>query len=257
MNRREFVAAIGAALSTTSIALAQQQGRTARVGRLSPSSAASDKPIFDAFRAGLRDLGWREGSDVAFEFRFADGQLERLAAAAEQLVRLRVDVIVAGSNPGALAAKNATSDIPVVFITTGDPIAGGLVASLRRPEGNLTGVTTLGSELNAKRLELLKDTFGSRIAVLMHPGASYTEYFRKVADEVAHALALQLRPVEVHDAAQLAHAFDGLGSAENDAIMVLPDIMFITHRQRLVELAGATRIPTMYAERAFSPMPAA
>jgi putative ABC transport system substrate-binding protein len=115
---------------------------------------------------------------------FADGQLERLAAAAEQLVRLRVDVIVAGRTRAHLLQKNATSDIPVVFITTGDPIAGGLVASLRRPEGNLTGVTTLGSELNAKRLELLKDTFGNRIVVLMHPGASYTEYFRKVADEV-------------------------------------------------------------------------
>ena len=166
--------------------------------------------MFEALRAGLADLGWIEGSNISFELRFADGQLDRLDAAAQELARAGVDVIVTGSNPGALAAKKVTSRIPIVFVTTGDPITGGLVPSLRWPGGNLTGVSTLGVELNAKRLELLKEAFGriGRIAILINPGSSYTDDFLKIADEAARILSIELYPVPVHDLGGLAAAFD-------------------------------------------------
>jgi putative ABC transport system substrate-binding protein len=252
MHRRAFVTGLSGALAFGS-ATAEQAGRAVRVGRLSPLSAATDKAMFDGFRAGLHDLGWVEGNNVRFEMRFADGRLDRLPAVADELVRLGVDVIVTGSNPGALAAKRATGEIPIVFVTTGDPIAGGLVPSLRRPGGNLTGVTTLGVELNAKRLELLKEGFGAiaRVAVLTNPGSPYTEEFLKLAEQSARVLGLQLQPFEIRDPLALGTAFDHIGAARFDAILVLADILFVTHRQRIVEHAARTRLPAIYPDRAF------
>jgi putative tryptophan/tyrosine transport system substrate-binding protein len=254
MRRREFITLLGGAAALPFAVHAQQAGRSARVGRLSPLSQSSEGVMFEALRTGLADLGWIEGSNISFELRFADGRLDRLDAAAEELVRAGVDVIVTGSNPGALAAKKATSWIPIVFVTTGDPITGGLVPSLRRPGGNLTGVTTLGVELNAKRLELLKEAFGriGRIAVLINPGSSYTDDFRRIADETSRTLSIELYPVPVHDSGGLAAAFDQIRSARVDGMMVLADIMFVTARQHVVELAATTRIPAMYPDRAFA-----
>jgi putative ABC transport system substrate-binding protein len=129
--------------------------------------------MIDGLRAGLQELGWTEGRNITLELRFANGELDKLPALAAELVARQLDVIVVGSNPGALAAKQATSRIPIVFVTTGDPVAGGLVASLGRPGGNLTGITALGGELTAKRLEFLKEGFGALrpIAVLTNPGS--------------------------------------------------------------------------------------
>ena len=254
MKRRDFITALGGAIVLPLAVHAQQAGKPARVGRLSPLSEGSERIMFEALRAGLADLGWIEGSNISYELRFAEGKLDRLDAAAEELVRAGVDVIVTGSNPGALAAKKATGRIPIVFVTTGDPITGGLVSSLRRPGGNLTGVTTLGAELNAKRLELLKQAFGhiGRVAVLMNPGSSYTEDFRRIADETARILSIELHPVQVDDPSGLAAAFDQMRSARADAMMVLAGIMFITARQQVVELAAAARIPAIYPDRAFA-----
>jgi len=228
-------------------------GRTVRIGRLSPLSVSSEVPMLDGLRAGLREYGWIEGKNLSFELRFANGQIDRLPDLAIDLVRQSVDVIVTGSNPGALAAKRATTTIPIVFVTTGDPITGGLVSSLSRPGGNLTGVTTLGVELNPKRLELLKDTLGgiSRIGVLTNPKSPYTEEFAKNREEVARALAVELYPVEVRDPAELASAFEQLRSARVGALLVLADIVFVTHRQQIVELAAAGRLPTVYPDQAF------
>jgi putative ABC transport system substrate-binding protein len=209
--------------------------------------------MLDGLRAGLRDLGWIEGRNLTFELRFANGQFDRLPELAADLVRQGVDVIVTGSNPGALAAKQATATIPIVFVTIGDPIAGGLVSSLGRPEGNLTGVTTLGLELNAKRLELLKDTLRGvdRIGVLTNPKSPYTEEFAASRAAIARALSIELHPVEVRDPAGLAAAFEQLRSARAAALLVLADIMFITHRQRIVELAAVNRLPVVYPDEAF------
>jgi putative tryptophan/tyrosine transport system substrate-binding protein len=255
LRRREFIGLLGGAVVAWPFRVhAQQAGRPARVGRLSPLSQGLERVMFEALRAGLAELGWIEGSNVSFELRFADGQLDRLDAAAEELVRAGVDVIVTGSNPGALAAKKATNNIPIVFVTTGDPINGGLVSSLKRPAGNLTGVTTLGVELNAKRLELLKDAFGRsrRVAVLINPGSSYTDDFRRIADETARTLSIELYAVPVQDPGGLAAAFEQIRAARVDAMMVLADIMFVTARDRVVELAATTRIPAMYPDRAFA-----
>jgi putative tryptophan/tyrosine transport system substrate-binding protein len=162
MNSSSFVLVVVVVLGILSApcAVAAQgakSGKPVRIGRLSPNSAESDAPGLDALRKGLHDLGWVEGQDFAIEARFAEGNPERLPALAAQLVHQRVDLILAGSTPGTLAAKQATSTIPIVMVTTGDPVGGGLVASLAQPGGNVTGLTSLGQELSAKRLELLKE----------------------------------------------------------------------------------------------------
>jgi putative ABC transport system substrate-binding protein len=255
MRRRQFLMTLAASgiLAAPAVA-APAPGRTARIGRLSPLSVASEAPMLDGLRAGLRELGWVEGRNLSFELRYANGQFDRLSDLAADLVRQRVDVIVSGSNSGALAAKNATNTIPIVFVTTGDPVTGGLVSSLGRPEGNLTGVTTLGVELNPKRLELLKDTLSGieRIGVLTNPGSPYTEEFARGREQTARALAVELHPVAVHDPAGLAPAFEQLRSARVGALMVLNDIMFVTHRQRIVELAATNRLAAMYPDQAFT-----
>ncbi len=157
---------------------AQGAGKIVRIGRLSPLSAEADALYLDAFRKGLSDLGWVEGKTFTIESRFAGGKSERLAELAAELVRQRVDLILTGSSQGALAAKKATSTIPIVMVTTGDPVAAGIVASLARPGGNVTGVTALGQTLNAKRLELIKEAVPgvTRVAILTNPDLSSTRH---------------------------------------------------------------------------------
>jgi putative ABC transport system substrate-binding protein len=253
MRRREFLTNVAAAvLAPATSGAAQEGGRVARVGRLSPLSQASEKPMADGLRAGLHDLGWTEGQNLALEMRFADGELDRLPALAEELVREKVDVLVTGSTPGALAAKRATGTIPIVFVTTGDPVQGGIVASLGQPGGNITGITALGVELNAKRLELLKETFGiSRVAVLANPGSPYTQEFRSQRDSTGRSLGMELPLVEVKGRGELAAAFDRIGSMEVGGILVLSDIVFVSNPWVIVELVARQRIPAIYPDRAF------
>jgi len=230
-----------------------KSGKTARIGRLSPLSAESDAPGLDAFRKGLRDLGWVEGKDFAIEARFAEGKPERLPELAAQLVRQRVDVILVGSNPGTLAAKRATSTIPIVMVTTGDPVGGGLVASLAQPGGNVTGLTSLGQALSAKRLELLKEAVPgvARVAVLTSPGSPYTGPFLRERGSLAQALGVRLQVVEAHDPTKFDQAFAEMARERAGALMVFTDVMFITHRRRLVELAAKSRLPAVYPDREF------
>jgi putative ABC transport system substrate-binding protein len=206
----------------------------------------------DGLREGLHDLGWTEGQNLVLEIRFADGELDRLPALAEELVREKIDVLVTGSTPGALAAKRATGTIPIVFVTTGDPVQGGIVASLGQPGGNITGITALGVELNAKRLELLKEAFGmSRVAVLANPGSPYTQEFRSQRDSTARSLGMELPLVEVKGRGELAAAFDRIGSMEVGGILVLSDIVFVSNPWVIVELVARQRIPAVYPDRAF------
>jgi putative ABC transport system substrate-binding protein len=248
-------AIVCAALCAPLILVAQdaKPGKMARIGRLSPLSAASDIPNLGAFRKGLRDLGWVEGQDFALEARFADGKPERLPELAAELVRERVDVILVGSTQGALAAKRATSTIPIVMVTTGDPVGGGLVASLAHPGANVTGVTALGQVLSGKRLELLKETVPgvTRLAVLANPTSPYTEPFLREREGAARALGLQLQVVEAHDPPRLEQAFAAMARERAGALMVLTDVMFINHRRRIVELAARSRLPAVYPEREF------
>jgi putative tryptophan/tyrosine transport system substrate-binding protein len=248
MRRREFLSSAAATvLGCSSRALAQQLGRKPQVARLSPLSREAETPMIAGLLAGLKERGWIEGENFTLETRFADGDGDRLLSLAAELVELKVGVIVTGSNPGALAAKKATSQIPIVFVTTGDPISGGLVASLHRPEANLTGVTALGAELTAKRLELLKESFGGqRIAVLANPGSSYTEEFVARSDYFTRALSIELELIAVTGPADLPSRINHLRREHLGSLLVLADIMFVTHRQIIVDSVASRGLPAMY-----------
>jgi putative ABC transport system substrate-binding protein len=254
-TRREFLIAGGAGLCVLAAPLAAQQppGKIARIGRLSPLSAAADRSQTDAFWQGLRALGWVEGRNVSMEYRFAGGDVRRLPELAAELVRLKVDVILAGSVPAARAAKTATATIPVVMAVTGDPVASGLVASLARPGANLTGVTALGEALSGKRLEVLKEALpgATRVAVLSNPAFPDTGPSLKAVGEAARALRVQLRVLEARNPAELDKAFAAMKSERMQALLVLTDVMFATNRKRIVELAAHGRLPVMYSLREF------
>jgi len=254
MNRRVFLTTLtGSLLAAPLAAEAQQTGKPARIGRLSPSLPETDAPLLDAFRKGLHELGWIEGQTFTIEDRFAEGKPDRLPKLAADLVRQRVDVILAGSHPSALAAKDATVTIPVVMVTTADPVAGGLVANFARPAGNLTGVTGLGQVLSAKRLEVLKGAVPrlSHVAVLTNPASAYTGPFLKEREGIARELGLQLRVLEADAPERLKTAFAVMARERARALMVLTDIMFITHRRAIVKLAARHRLPAVYGEREY------
>ena len=252
MRRREFITLLGGAAAAWPLtARAQQPQRMRRIGRLSPLSVAAEAPMLAGLRQGLNELGWIEGQNFAFELRFADGNLDRLPQLADELVREKVDVIVTGSSPGASAAKNATSTIPIVMVTTGNPVQGGLIATLARPGGNVTGVTALGQVLNAKRLELLKEAVPSlkRVAILTNPASPYTDPFLQESEAAAHALGIEVRVLEARGPHDLERAFEAIVNEHAEALMVLADPMFITHRRRIVELAAKNRLPSVFGER--------
>jgi putative ABC transport system substrate-binding protein len=232
---------------------AQRAAAVARIGVLSPLAAATAIPMIGGLREGLRELGWVEGRNVALEVRFADGRLELLPQLAAELVRLDVDIIVAGSNPGGTAAKQATGTIPIVLVTTGDPAADGIVESLARPGRNVTGMTTLGVNLIAKQLELLKESFPglARVVVLVNPASPYIATIRAEAAEASRILGIELRELVARDPAEIETAFQRIRTEGAGAIMVPPDIMFITHRARVAQLAGQSGLPATYFDREF------
>ena len=234
-------------------AQAQDTAKIVRIGRLSPLSEETAAPSNEAFRRGMRDLGWVEGKNYTMESLFAQGKMDRLPALAGELVQRRVDIILVGSSPATLAVKNATRTIPVVMVTTGDPVADGLVRSLARPGGNVTGVTTLAQGLNAKRVQLLKESVPgmTRMAVLTNPGDSYAVAFAKEREEVARALGLKVQVLEASGPSLFEQAFAAAAGERAQALSVLSGIVFLTHRQAIVELAASRRLPAIYAERAF------
>jgi putative ABC transport system substrate-binding protein len=251
MKRRAFMSLLGGAAVWPLMARAQSPNKITRIGRLSPLSVAAETPMLAGLRQGLSELGWIEGQNLAFELRFAEGNLDRLPQLADELVRAKVDVIVTGSSPGASAAKNATSTIPIVMVTTGDPVQGGLVASLARPGGNVTGVTALGQVLNLKRLELLKEAVPGvkRVAVLINPASPYTEPFLHESEAGARALGIEVKVQEAREPDDLEKAFKAIANERAEALMVLADPMFITHRRRIVELTAEYRLPSIFGER--------
>jgi putative ABC transport system substrate-binding protein len=235
---------------------AQQAAKVARIGYLSTNLAANPH-MQEAFRQGLRDLGYVEGRNVVIEYRDSEGKLERLPALAAELVALKVDVIVAAaSNHFALAAKQATRTIPIVFAAASDPVASGLVTSLARPGGNVTGAAVITSELVGKRLELLTQAVPgvSRVAVLWLPGAlgERTEKeMLKDADVAARALGVRLQFVEVRGPADFDLAFSDMTRARAGALTVLPSNMFLREHSRLVDLAAKHRLPAVYTVKEY------
>jgi putative ABC transport system substrate-binding protein len=253
VTRRAVTLGLLTAVVVPSGGAAQGRAHVARIGRLSPLSAETDAPNLEGFRRGLRDLGWIEGQHFTIDARFVDGRSERLRGLAEELVRQRVDLMLIGSTQGVLAGKEATTTIPIVMVTTGDPVEGKLVASLARPGGNVTGVTALSQVLNAKRLELIKEavTGVARVAVLTNPSSPYTAPFLREREAIARALGLHITVLEATEPRHLDKTIAMLHAERAGAVLVLTDAMFITQRRRIVDLIAKTRVPAVYGEREF------
>jgi putative tryptophan/tyrosine transport system substrate-binding protein len=252
MDRRRFLlTSLAVVLGRPQIATAQP--KVARIGYLAADLKAN--PHFpEAFRQGLHDLGYVEGQNILIEYRSADGQLERLPTLAAELVRVKVDVLVSEGTPPSLAAKNATSTIPVVFAASADAVGSGLVASLARPGGNITGLSFLGPETVAKCLHLLKEAVPSisRAAVLSHPG-NPSEPTRKIilkeTEVAARTLALRLQFLEARGPDDFERVFSEMTRGHADGLTVLTSLMFFSERKRLVDLAAKHRLPAVFPWR--------
>ena len=251
MRRRAFLAGLAAALAAPRAAEAQQAAKVARIGWLALNLAAAPH-VTEAFRQGLRDLGYVEGRNVVIEYRDAKGTPERLPALVAELIALKVDVIVAPNTPGALAAKQATKTIPIVFASgASDPVTSGLVTGLARPGGNVTGLTGLGPELVGKCLEQLTQAVPgvTRVAVLWQPGPLGERAEKEVlrgADVAGRALGVRLQFVEARDPDDFDRAFSDMTRARAGALSVLGSAMFFNERRRLVDLAARHRLPTVF-----------
>jgi putative tryptophan/tyrosine transport system substrate-binding protein len=247
IDRRAFLAGTGAVLLAAPLAAeAQQAAKVARIGYLVGASLSLSPHLHETFRQGLRDLGYVEGRNVVMEYRDATAEL----------VALKVDVIVAGGTPLALAAKQATKTIPIVFATAADPVGSGLVTSLARPGGNLTGLSILAPELVGKRLEQLKQGVPgvSRVAVLWQPGGHDERTDKDILKEAevsARTLGVRLQFVEARGPADLDRAFSDMTRARVGALTVLTSVMFLNERRRLVDLAAKNRLPAVYSAREF------
>ena len=238
-------------LANVSLAEAQQTGKIFRIGFLDNSTAAGSVSLLEVFRQELRKLGWIEGKNITIEYRFAEQRNERLAGLAADLVRLKVDLIVTSGGPTPFAAKEATTTIPIVMTTSTNPVEEGLVASLARPGGNVTGFAGLASELNTKRLEILKDAVPrlTRVAIMRQPGPA-TQW--KEIRPAASALNLKLEEIETEiDAKGLELAFQTAKQKQVGAIMPMVGRRFFAERERIVELAGKYMLPAVYFQKEF------
>ena len=227
---------------------AQPAGKVPRIGILNPGSPSS---IHDRLREGLRDLGYVEGQNLVIEYRWAEGKDDRLPDLAAELVRLKVDLIVADGTPATLAAKRATSTIPIVMTSTGDPIRTGLVASLARPGGNITGISLFAPEVVGKQLELLKEVVPklARVAVLRNPDNPVSAFLLREAEVAARVLRVQVQILEVRNTNDFERAFSTMTREHADALLVLGDFLFVLHRTRLADLAAKRHLPMMFGSR--------
>jgi ABC-type uncharacterized transport system substrate-binding protein len=240
-------------LALCSSATAQQPPKVQRIGYLTANSSSVELPRVDAFRQGLRALGHIEGQNIVIEYRFTDGKFERLPDLAAELVRLKVDVLVANTTNAALAAKNATRTIPIFFIGVSDPVAAGLVDSFARPGGNITGLTNIAPVLSGKRLELLKETVPklTRVAVLWDPQNPGSVPQWNESQLAARELGLQLHSMEVSSANKYESAFKEATKAGSTALAVTLNPLANSNQKRVVDLAAKSRLPAIYARGQF------
>ena len=260
IGRRAFLAGSLSLVAAPRASEAQQAGRVYRIGYLSPSSPSDPESLASpfgerglaAFRQGLRDLGYVEGQNFAIEGRWAEGKFERLPNLAAELVRLKVDVIVSVVTQATLAAKNATRTIPIVLVAAGDPVGSGLIASLARPGGNVTGPSAMYADLAGKQLELLKETVPrvSRVAVLWNPAnAAWQAQMLKATQVAAPALGLRVQLLEARGAGELEGAFAAMTRERASALLVQVDVIFALHAKRIADLAAKHRLPAMYGSK--------
>jgi putative ABC transport system substrate-binding protein len=253
MKRREFIALVGgAAIMWPLMAGAQQPGRRPTVGFLGSGTASTQKDVAAAFVQRLRELGWTEDRDFVIAYRWAEGRAERYAEIAAEFVRLKVDVIVASGVASVFAAKQATSIIPIVFPVANDPLGTGLVASLARPGGNVTGLSLQNADLTGKRLELLREVAPSvrRLAIMANAGNSGAALEMGEVQAMARSLGLEAATLEVRRAEDIAPAFETIRDRA-DALYVCSDGLVVANRVRINTLALAARLPTVHSQREF------
>jgi len=250
MMRREFIALLGGAAAWPVAARAQQPGKLRTIGFLGQSTRSAASEWVAAFVQRLRELGWMEGRTITIEYRWSEGREERFAEIAAELVRLKVDVILTSGTPEVLAAKQATSVIPIVFATAGDPVGNGLIASLARPGGNVTGMSLQSNDTAGKRVELLREVVPSlrRLAILANVGNPFSVLELGEAQAAARALGLEVDTLEIRRPEDIAPAFEALkGRAQ--ALYVCADGLVNANRIRINTLALSVRLPTIHGYR--------
>jgi putative ABC transport system substrate-binding protein len=254
MRRREFIAGLGGAAAAWTLPARAQQpaGKVRRIGWLGSGSPSSHARFIEAFRRGLRERGWVEGQNIKISYRFAEGRYDRVPALAAELVGLKVDLIFAAPTAAAVAAKNATATIPIVFAAVGDPVGLGLVASLARPGGNVTGLAfSVGFELFGKQLELLKEAVSGlhRVAVLASSANPSHMLAIDQAKSAGQSLGLKLQILQVRGPEEFDAAFVAMAQERAGALLVIPDSTFVPHSERLAQLAVKNRLPSMHGLR--------
>jgi putative ABC transport system substrate-binding protein len=250
MIRILFVVVLGFVWAALT-AHAQGADRLPLIGFLGNSTATLEANLIGPFRDGLRDLGYVEGQNILIEYRWAEGKYERFPALIAELIALKVDVIVTAGTPASLAVKKATTSVPLVMIAVGDPVGTGLVASLARPGGNATGVTSISPELEGKRLELLREVFPgvARIAVLWNPVSPFQVVAEKEVQAAAGVLRIPVLSLGVRAAEELDNAFAAILREQANALLVLADRLFLHNRERIMEFAAKNRLPGVHAYR--------
>jgi putative ABC transport system substrate-binding protein len=234
---------------------AQQPKKVARIGFLAPATRTGYQHLTDAFLQGLRELGYAEGQNIVIEYRWADGNFERLPELAAELVRLKVDVIVAAVTQASLAAKNATETIPIVMLGTANPVDSGLVASLARPGGNITGTSLMVDEVVGKHLALLKEILPkiSRIGVIWNPANPVFQKLQlRAVDVTARELNVGLQKLEARDPVEIERAFAATAKEATRALVILSDPLFVTHRKQIANLALKHRLPAATGPREYA-----
>jgi ABC-type uncharacterized transport system substrate-binding protein len=250
MRRREFITLLGGAAGWPLAARAQQRGNLPTIGFLGQSTRSAASEWTAALVQRLSELGWLEGRTVAIDYRWAEGREERYAELAAEFVRLKVDVIVTSGTPAVMASMRATSTIPIVFATAGDPVGNSLVASLARPGGNVTGLSTLGADLAGKRLEILREVVPAlgRLAVMGNAGNPFVVLEMEEARTAARKLGLEVVTLEIRHASDIMPAFDTLKGG-SDALYVCTDALVNANRIKINILAIGVRLPTMHGSR--------
>src|SRR6185503_4578953 len=255
MERRAFLAMVGGGLlAAPPAAEAQLASKVYRIGLLATGTPADTSSRLETFRQALRDLGYVEGRNLAIESRWGEGRAERFSDLAVALVGLKVDMIVATSTPASLAAKEASSTIPIVFVTAADPVGSGLVAGIARPGGNVTGASLLAPEMVARQMQLLKEAVPkvSHVAVLANPTLKYNPSLVKEAESAARSLKIQSRILGVSGPDALHSALSAVTKQRPDALFVLFDPVMFGYRTRITEFASKNRLPSMYPHREYA-----
>src|SRR6266705_2081437 len=254
MRRRDLIKGIAGSTLSWPLAAVAQIAKVRQIGLLSPFTRSDAAPWNQALLKGLRDLGCIDGKNIAFEYRYSEGNNDRLPELIADLVRLKVDIIVTSVTNDALAAKNATREIPIVMVAAGDPVATGIVASLARPGGNITGLSQMNPELIGKRLELLKEIVPelSSVAVLWNPEDPISILGWQEIQLPARKLAVEAHSLKVRSPGDLDKAFDEAARTRVGALVIMPNPVFVTNLKRIADFAAQSRLPSIFHLREFA-----